>query len=333
MSEKIDLSICIVNYNVCNFLKICLESLYSYKLEKLAFEVIIVDNASKDDSAQMVRNEFPQARLTVLDRNAGFAAANNVALRQAKGDFLFLLNPDTKICEKSLHILVEYLTNNPECGIAGPRLLNEDGSIQNGLRRFPTCNVILFRNTPLKNLSYFKRRIDEYHMRNFDLKKSAYVDQVSGAAMMFSRNVFDKIGYLDERFYIYFEEVDFCRRAHDLGLKVRYVAEASIFHFGGKSAVQLNSKIKYIHMESQIKYLRKHMLFFKFCVFIVTFKIFYLTNLFFELLVDTVFLPFLKLFSLINPSIKDSRKYASRLNKSHYRYYFISNKIIQFLFL
>ena len=331
MADIIDLSICIVSYNVRDYLRECLDSIFKYPAGNLKLEVIVVDNGSKDDSADMVKESFPSAKIFPLGLNRGFSAANNVALKEATGDYLLLLNPDTKLSPNCLHVLVDYLKSHPECGIVGPKLLNGDGSLQNGLRKFPTTQSVFIRNTPLKHLKVFKRKIREYHMRDFDLSKSGFVDQVSGAAMMFSKKTFQKLGFLDERFYIYFEEVDYCRRAVDLGLKVFYNTEAEIIHYGGKSSVQLSGKIKYIHMESQYKYLRKHFKLWNNHLFLFLIKSVYLTVMLAELVLDIVFVPLIRLILFLFPAARKSKKLLHKLSKADFRLYFFSKKLFVFL--
>lgn len=330
MASTTDISICIVNYNVSGYLRRCLESIDKNR-NQLKLEVIVVDNASKDDSVQMVKESFAWVRLIALDRNAGFAAANNIALKESSGEYLFLLNPDTVICKDSLVILMNSLKDNPGCGIAGPKLLNEDGSIQNGIRRFPDPLVVFIRNTPLKHLNFCRLMIDDHHMRKIDLSRSMTVDQVSGAAMMFHRKILEQTGFLDERFFIFFEEVDFCKRINQQGLTVFYNTNAAIYHFGGKSSVQLNSKIKYIHMESQLKFLKKYMPKLNYMLFIFMFKSIYLSTLILETAFDCLVIPVFKFASSIKPSLKNGRKFKNRHDNFHYRCYILKNRFLDFI--
>jgi len=139
-----EISICIVSYNVRKHLKKCLESIYTH-VDNNQIEVLVVDNCSSDSSNEMIENDFPDVKLFPMTENLGFAAGANIALKAAVGKFLFLLNPDTLISKDTLTTLIKYLEENPQCGIVGPQLRNEDASLQNGLRRFPTP-LILFLN-------------------------------------------------------------------------------------------------------------------------------------------------------------------------------------------
>lgn len=326
------LSICIVSYNVKDYLAKCLKSIYTH-LNQINFEVIVVDNNSLDHTQEMIANEFPQITLICNKDNKGFAVANNIAIKKATGSYILLLNPDTIVCNNSIEELIKYLKNNPDCAITGPKLLNEDASIQNGVRQFPSLVTTIARNSWLKHLSYFKHKIDQAHMRHFDLNKSSFVDQVSGAALLFSRNTFNKLGFLDERFFIFFEEVDYCKRAHNLGLNVFYNADSQIYHLGGKSRKQINFNIKLIHLESQLKYLKKHNTKTAYSLFIIFFKINYLITLFTEFIIDIILISVLFLLSLLiktNPIIK---KLQYRQSKFHFRSFFITKKLFKFIFI
>jgi len=331
LKSKVHLSICIVSYNVREYLEKCLVSVYQ-TLGDLNAEVLLVDNASKDGSLEMVKERFPQVRTFPQEKNLGFAAANNVALEASEGQYLILLNPDTECRENSLSELIAYLEQHPDCGIVGPKLLNEDGSIQNGLRQFPSPLTVFARHTLLKRLPFFTHRIDQFHMRHFNLKNSADVDQVSGAAMMFSRVTMEKIGMLDESFFIFFEEVDYCRRARNLGLKVHYHTACEIVHFGGKSRDQINSKARIIYMESQLKYLRKHVPKMRFVFFIFFFKLFFCISSFINCILDIPVSLVYRIVLKMKPEFRDSKKYRGFRSKSHFRRFFLFQNLPRFLF-
>lgn len=342
MNYEIDLSVIIVSYNVKDYLKKCLISIDQHAGD-IQHEILIVDNHSHDDSCNMINNEFPHVQLFSLNENIGFAAANNVALQKCKGKFILFLNPDTVLREKSLHILMDYLTKNNKCGIIGPKLLNKDGTIQNGLRQFPTLLMALSRHTLLKYIPYCKYIIKKYHMRHFNLNQNASVDQVSGAAMMIRHDIFKKTGLFDEQFFIFFEEVDYCRRIKNMELDVYYNTNATIYHFGGKSRDQVNFNAIYFHLESMLKYLKKHNPKTVFILFIFIFKLLYLLSSGIEMFLD---LFFWILFLMISPFIKKSKqttlntgcrfktskKFIHRLQKAQFRLFFVKNKIFHFIF-
>jgi GT2 family glycosyltransferase len=298
----------------------------------LKFEVLVCDNASQDGSADMIRKEFADVCLFPMDSNLGFAAGMNVTLRKAQGDYLLLLNPDTCLHAGSVQSMIRFLKENSHCGIVGPKLLNENGSIQNGVRQFPTPLVSLVRNTVLKKTPFFKNRVQFYSMRHFDLKSFSVVDQVSGAAMMFSRKIFEKIGFLDERFFIFFEEVDYCKRVKKSGLEVCYFPEAKILHHGGKSRKPVNTFAMITRLESEMKYHKKYMSPLLYPLYNVFFKIFYLLSMFFECLGDVALHCFCRGAKFFQPSFRENQRIQSRKNKSDFRWFFLREKLFAFLF-
>ncbi len=332
MNKKNILSACIVTYNVEKYADKCLSSLLSYTSPALDLEILVIDNHSSDHTVAMIRDKYPQIDLIASEKNLGFSAANNVLLKKCRGDYILLLNPDTIVEKDSLDMLVDYLKTHPECGIIGPKLLNEDRSLQNGLRKFPNAWVSFIKSSPLKHLKIFKRCVDQRHMRHYDLNQSGIVDQVSGAAFMFSRPVFNKLGLLDSQFYIYFEEVDYCKRAYLEGLNVYYLAEAQIIHFGGKSANSANAKMMYIYLHSQLKYFKKHLSPVHYLIFISIFKTMFLSTLFADSLIDFIFIPLTQFYLKLKPNPKIQSKLTKRISKSNFRKMFIKEKLSEFIF-
>lgn len=258
MIDVMDLSIVILNWKVKELLRQCLISVYRYT-DGLDFEVIVVDNDSGDGSAEMVREEFPQARLIVNDRNIGFAAGNNVGIREAKGEFVLLLNPDTELMDNAFGAMVRVMRANPDVAVLGPTLLNSDRSLQPSVRRFPTPLSQALIMLKLHHVFARSKTVMGYFSIGFDYLAPSSVDQVMGAAFMVRRSVFDRIGLLDERFFIWFEEVDFCRRAVDAGLDVMYTPQARVIHHGGESFGQVfGPKKQRMFNGSLLKYIRKH---------------------------------------------------------------------------
>lgn len=253
-----DLSIVIVNWKVKDLLRRCLASVYA-QTQGINFEVCVVDNDSKDGSVEMVLREFPQATLIANNRNVGFAAGNNPAIARASGDFVVLLNPDTEIADNALAKMVDFMRRTPQAGICGPRLRNTDGSIQRSVRHFPTCTSQLLICLKLHHAVPHAKTLKTYFAEDMDYSKAQPVDQVMGAAFMIRRSVLDAIGLLDERFFIWFEEVDFCKRAVDAGFQVWYTPDASIIHHGGESFGQVFGPAKQrMFNDSMRKYFAKH---------------------------------------------------------------------------
>lgn len=245
MSDAPLLSVVIVSWNVRDDLRECLQSLLgtgdlgSGTGKQLSeIEVIVVDNASMDGTAETVRREFPQVKLIVNDENLGYTKANNIGIRQSRGKYILLLNPDTVVKPNALQALIECAEAHPDAGIIGAKLLNPDGSIQRSARSFPDIGAGLFRNTFLGRLFPNNPFVRRYLLTDFSYDEVREVDWVSGAAMLVRRELFERIGLLDERFWAYCEDVDLCWRAWQAGFKVLFCPNAVIVHKIGRSSDQ-----------------------------------------------------------------------------------------------
>ncbi|MBN1779473.1 MAG: glycosyltransferase family 2 protein [Candidatus Buchananbacteria bacterium] len=253
-----ELSIIIVNWNVEKLLERCLESIYKYQ-GNLELEVIVVDNASKDRSLEMIKNNFPQVKLIVNQANRGFAAANNQGIEIASGRYLLLLNPDTEIKENSLHQSLEFFRTQEKVGVMGCKILNPDGSLQPSVRRFPTITAVILILSKIAKLLPNLPALKKYLAKDFDYRESQAVDQVMGAFFLIKRELIEQIGVLDERFFIWFEEVDFCYRAKKAGWQIWYYPDAEIIHYGGSSFKQaLVVRKQWLFFQSALKYFVKH---------------------------------------------------------------------------
>jgi GT2 family glycosyltransferase len=253
------LSICIVTYHSKNLLRDCLQSLRENTT--LDYEVIVVDNGSQDGAGQMLQQEFPGIQFLANDSNLGYTIPMNHALRQANGRCLLQLNPDTLILPQSLENLVEFLDAHPEAGICGPKVLNRDLSLQKPCRRGePTPWAVLTYFLGLSKLFPKSRLFGQYLMNYMGEDETHMVAGVSGSCMLVRRAVIDQIGYLDERFFAYQEDADFCFRARLSGWQVYYVPTAQIVHFGGYggSRVQPYRSIYEWH-KSYFLYYRKNL--------------------------------------------------------------------------
>ncbi len=252
-----DLSIIIVSWRVRDLLQKCLRSIYQ-NTTGLKFEVFVVDNNSLDGTIEMVQNEFPQVELIINTKNLGFARANNQALAQSAGRYLLLLNPDTEFFDNALGRMVELMDKNREWGIAGCQILNADQTLQASVRRFPdwlTQSLILLK---LHHHRFFEKYLFFYLAQDFNYQAVAEVDQVMGAFFMIRRSVFEELGLLDEKYFYWFEEVDYCRRAKDAGLKVVYTPGSSIIHHGAMSFRQLDWRKQIIWNHSLQHYFWLH---------------------------------------------------------------------------
>jgi N-acetylglucosaminyl-diphospho-decaprenol L-rhamnosyltransferase len=251
-----DLSIIIVNWNVADLLKACLQSIAASPLEAYTIETIVVDSASTDGSVEMVSDHFPQVKLLPQTENLGFSRCNNIGLETATGRYIFLLNPDTEIVGNALVQMIAYMDANPTVGILGPHTLNSDGTTQSTRRRFPTLALGFIESTWLQNFVP-KSLLDHYYAADVADDSVSEVDWVQGSALLARREVYTQIGGLDEGYVMYSEEMDWCKRAKTAGWRVVYFGLATIVHHGGKSSEQATAR-KHIHFqESKLRYFRK----------------------------------------------------------------------------
>lgn len=235
MSGQPRLSIVIVSWNVSEDLALCLDSLRSNN--DVCFEVIVVDNASVDDTLTMLKR-YPEVQVIANSENRGFAAANNQGLAVAAGQYMLMLNPDTVVPAGAISQLLAFADDHPEAGVIGPRLLNSDGTLQASCRRFPTVRAALIRHTFLEHLLPHAAAIREYLMSDWDHESPREVDWVSGACMLIRRTAWEQVGPLDEGFYWGSEDVDYCFRMHQAGWKVLYTPQPAITHAIGRSTTQ-----------------------------------------------------------------------------------------------
>ncbi len=253
------LSICIVNWNNRNFLRECLASIRACPPAKEAVEVVVVDNASSDGSAEMVRREFEEARLIALADNSGYASGNNRALEAACGDFLLLLNPDVRLLPGALDAALDCLRSLPRAGASSVRFLNPDGTLQPSLRGFPEPWPLLWEVTGISRLLPRNRALGAYFMRWFRYDGQIEVDQPMGTFLMIARAALESVGLLDEQFPIFFNEVDWCRRAQNLGWKIYFTPTGEITHYGGQGTrlAPKASMVRESH-RSLLRYYAKH---------------------------------------------------------------------------
>lgn len=277
MSNWIDLSIIIVNWNVCNLLCACLDSIlaqaslmtaHTWMLDDTgyAIEILVVDSASSDGSAATVEREFPAVRLWASETNLGYAGGNNLGLRHSKGRYVLLLNPDTVVCPGALRTMLDYLDDHPEVGVLGPRLYypadapanGAPGETQSSRRRFPTLFTALIESTFLER--WFPRHPALKRYRVLDQPDDAIceVDWVTGACLMVRRTAIDQAGLIDESYFMYSEELDWQKRIRQAGWRVVYLPQAEVIHYEGKSSEQAAAFRDIRFQKSKILYFKKH---------------------------------------------------------------------------
>lgn len=232
-----DLAVIIVNWNVRELLLANLKSLYEGNRDANV-EVIVIDNASNDGSTEAICNAFPETHLIRNETNRGFAAAVNQGLRASRARHVLLLNPDMRVEPGTLKRIGNYLDTHPSVGVLSGKLLDENGEAMHHMRRFPTLASQLAVILKLPHL--FPNLLNRYHGKDLNLDKEQSVDSVRGSFFAISQTALAKLGHFDEGYFIWFEEVDYCRRAKEAGLDVRYVPELVAHDLIGKSFAKRN---------------------------------------------------------------------------------------------
>lgn len=259
MSKPPEISICIVTLNACEYLYGCLVSI-SKTNKQGSIELIVSDNFSTDGTFEMLAEEFPDVRVIRNSRNEGFAKPANLAIKESRGKYILLLNPDSVVHGNAVETLKEFLETHPEAGIVGPKILNRNGTLQKQCRRSEGRPWDAFCHlSGLSQLFPHKRRFNGYLMTHLEENEIHEVQAVSGACMLVRREVFDQAGLLDERFFAYQEDSDLCYRARHAGWKVYYQPAARVTHYGGKGGAGVHPfRSLYEWHRSYYLYYRKH---------------------------------------------------------------------------
>jgi GT2 family glycosyltransferase len=248
----VDLSVIIVSWNTKEFLLPCLQSVIENEQE-ISKEVIVVDNGSQDGSGNEVKKTFPLTQLIENEKNQGFARAVNQALRKASGRYVLLLNPDTRVKPGAIERLMSFMDAHPKAGISGAQLLNSSGSKQNSIANFPSLATELLNKSLLRWLSPSR----------FPGKERIYsepidVDSVIGACMMVRREALDQVGFLDEDYFLFLEETDWCYRMKKAGWRIYHVPDAEVYHFQGKSAGKEKKRARIEYFRSRYHFFKKN---------------------------------------------------------------------------
>lgn len=253
----LDVSIIVVNWNTRDLLRDCLHSVL-VATQSVAYEVIVVDNASADGSVAMLEREFPAVSVVANGVNLGFAAANNQGIRLARGRYVLLLNSDTIVMDRAVDKTVAFADRHPDTAVTGCRVLNPDGSLQHTCFMFPSLlNHLLFA-TYLYRLFPGSRFFGREQMTWWDRNDSREVDVVTGCYMLVRTDAIDRVGPMDDEFFMYAEETDWCYRFRTSGWRCRFTPDAQIVHIGGGSAPTLGSRRARITNRSFARYMFKH---------------------------------------------------------------------------
>ncbi len=239
MDKRLQISVIIVNYNAHEYILLTLESVFR-AVKNFTAEVIVVDNASSDGSVGQISQYYPQTTIIQNPRNAGFAAANNIGLRRARGDFVLLLNPDTMVPEDVFELLLEFMNRTPAAGVAGCKILNADGSFSVDSRHsVPSPMTALWKQLGFNRLFPKSKIFGRYNLTYLDPDKTYPVDAISGSFMFLRRQVIEQAGpgagLLDEKYFMYGEDLDYCYRINQTAWKVYYYAGTAILHYKGES--------------------------------------------------------------------------------------------------
>jgi len=258
-----ELSVIITHYKTPELLRLCLQSLKE-AAQGIPHEILVLDSESQEETQDMINNEWPEVKFFLFKKNTGYAKIVNVGLKEAGGNYLLVLNADIVVATDSLKKMMEYLAANHMVGILGPQLLNFNGTIQESCFRFYRLLTVVYRRTFLGKTSCGKKELDRFEMKDFDRQKTREVDWLLGAAMMIKRRALREVGPMDERFFLYFEDTDWCLRFWKKGWSVVYFSEARMHHYHGRLSKKTRgaadlffNKYVWIHISSAIKYFWK----------------------------------------------------------------------------
>jgi len=261
-----DLSIIIVNYKSKHKLDVCLESIKASNLGGFSYETVVIENNSGEDLSYL-NNLYPDLRLIVSSKNLGMGGGNNLGIKEAKGDYVLILNPDTVLKSDAIYILLKYLKENQQVGLVGPQLLNSDGSLQLSCSRFPSFFIPVLRRTFLGE--YFKNIRERFTMSEINHDEIQPVDWLMGSCLMFKKKLPLADGTVchprfDDRYFMYFEDTDLCKTIINNGYQVIYNPRAVVVHDHARESAKnpwyvaiLKDKITWIHISSWLKYFLK----------------------------------------------------------------------------
>lgn len=251
-----DLSVVTVTWNSSGYLSDCLDSVEN-QTGDLATEFIVVDNASTDGTTDIIRHKYPGVHLIVNERNLGYTQACNLGLKRAAGRYLLLLNPDTRLQPGALDRMMEYIAGHPGVGAIGPQLLNPDGSLQPSCRRFPSYRLMLWEFTGLSRLFPGHPVFGAWRMGDFDHRQTRSVDQPMGACLLLRREAIGQVGLMDERFVMFFNDVDLCRRLRAAGWDVVFFPDARVIHDAGSHVRRNRYRMILTSHKDCLRYFRK----------------------------------------------------------------------------
>lgn len=257
------LSIIIVNYNTGALTKACLNSILSQTVP-FRYEILVVDNDSSDESVPFLRSDFPEVSVIANERNRGLAAGVNQGIAASRGAYYLILNPDIIVMPGALTSLVQFMDEHQDTGIAGGKLVSPNGRIQYSCYRFYRPSTVVYRRTPLGKTAWGKHEVDRFLMKDIDRSHVTDVDWLMGACLIVRAAAAKKVGGMDEHFFLYFEDIDWCRRFKEAGWGVMYVPTARFSHYHQRSSATsslygiLTNRAAWYHIISAMKYFWKY---------------------------------------------------------------------------
>ena len=261
MNSSPEISIVTVGMNHLSLLKKFLVSLYVTSRPSISFELIYVDNCSKDGTVQYISRNYPSVKIISNQKPKGFSENNNLGVKASKGKYVAIINPDIILLHKSIDSLYEYLEQNPEIGILVPQLLNTDLTVQYSARRFMNIRTLTLRVLHNARDNVKSRIVDRYLLKDLDTNTIQAVDWALGAAMLLRRDYYNELNGFDEDYFLYVEDVDICLRSWKMGRPVVYYPHSVMIHAHQKSSNKAFSKKKLMHLKSMITFFVKHKIF------------------------------------------------------------------------
>lgn len=257
-----DVSIVILNYKSKGLVAQCIKTIRMHEPE-CSHEIIVVDNGSADGIGAMLESRFPDVRFIASDRNLGYAAGNNLGIRAANGKYVLIMNPDITVRPGAIDAMVRFMNQNRDVGVCGPKLLKPNGKVDESCYRFHKVSTPVYRRTPLGRTAVGRRETDRYIMNDFDRNQTRDVDWLLGAVLMARRGALEQVGLFDERYFLYFEDTDWCRRFWSAGWRVVYFTDAVMVHCHERASAKSPllatpfNRAARLHIKSCFYYFRK----------------------------------------------------------------------------
>ncbi len=256
------LSLVVLNYKNKNLVKYFLKKVVTFNFA-FEWEIIVVDNASGDGLEKMLRQDYPVVKFIQSPKNLGMGGGNNLGIQQSRGEYILIVNPDVTLNQAAIEELVSFLDQHASAGIAAPKILNPDGSHQFSCYRWPKFSTFLYRRTFLGNTRAGRKHLYKYTYKDTDLSQPQTVDWVLGGCFIVKKTALKQVGLFDQRFFLFLEDTDLCRRMWQAGWQVWYLPQAQVIHLphrlssGQGNLKDFFSRLSWIHLSSWLKYFLK----------------------------------------------------------------------------